>query len=84
MSLEVGSKPPRSYSLQQVYQKKQEFLSFNSYVSSNMDINKLESNVIALTVLIQDIKIQEDRLVSQTYPEMLSYLKEKEGIGQTP
>ena len=76
MSLEVASKLSRLYSLQEFYQKKLDVLGLNGYVASNIDLDKLESTVLALTVLIKDTEIQEIRLSEEEYPEMLSYLDE--------
>ena len=75
MSLELASELSRVYSLQEFYQKKLDVLGLNGYVASNIDLGKLESTVLALTVLIKDIEIQEVRLSQQVYPDMLKLLK---------
>ena len=62
------------YHVQQFYQGKLDLFGLNGYLAGNVDLDRPENSAVAIGILVQDILVQEERLV-QMYPEMIERIE---------
>ncbi|MFQ5770628.1 MAG: hypothetical protein ACE5HX_08835 [bacterium] len=70
MDYELAVRLSKLYNLQEFYQRKLDKISDNLYIASNIDPNNFTPLTMALTLLANDIVIQENRL-SKFYASIL-------------
>jgi len=76
LDLELSIELSKIYHLQQFLQGKLEKIGENIYISSNINLNETNSLILAFGFLVDDILIQEERLI-ESYSNVIEKLKKE-------